>query len=272
MNTRDAEMLACQAVLEGGRIARNKSLSSALRAKESARDIVTAADLAIERAIINTLSAIPYPVLSEEGADDSPDLISDAAPTWIVDPIDGTANYAAGLEYYGICIGLKQGVDFPVGAVYLPRLEELYTTQARRATLNGQRLKFRPARLDSTLVGASFSGAFHDAEHRSAQYALFGIINDRTRGCLRLGSTAVNICFTASGRLQAAYGLRTKIWDVAGAIAVAIAAGCEAIVAPCHNDPLSVDYFVGAHDAVTMIHAECLERHLSAPDFWRWNS
>ena len=233
-----------------------------IQTKESARDIVTDRDIAIERAIMGILSGSAYPVLSEESPADNLYSMLEEKLTWVIDPIDGTANFANGLEYYGISIGLCRGLDFPVGAVCIPRLEMLYSTQGHNlALLNGNPIVHEHKTIDESLVSASFSGSFHDQSHRARQYELFGTINDQTRGCLRLGSTAVNICFTLSGRLQATYGLRAKIWDAAGSLAIAIAAGCKVMVAPC-DDQFSVDYIVGSRDTVDMIHEMCVSRKL----------
>jgi fructose-1,6-bisphosphatase/inositol monophosphatase family enzyme len=83
---------------------------------------------------------------------------------------------------------------------------------------------------------------------------LFGIINDRSRGCLRLGSAGVSICYTAAGKLGATYGIAGKVWDVAAALAIARAAGCRILIAAT-PDPLAMSYVVGHGDVVGEIHA-----------------
>ena len=115
--------------------------------------------------------------------------------------------------------------------------------------MNGRLLRHlhRPPR--EALVAASFASG---PENRARQYELFGEINDRTRGCLRLGSAAANICLAAANRLQAAYGLDAKLWDVAGALAVAIGAGCQVDVAPSRSG-LGLDYIVGSSETVLTI-------------------
>jgi len=263
--------LAQRAAAEGGRIAMLSTYPMNIQTKESARDIVTSMDLAIERAIMDILSESTYPVLSEESPADNPYSMLEEKLTWVIDPIDGTANFANGLEYYGISIGLCRGLDFPVGAVCIPRLEMLYSTQGHQALLNGDPIIHEHKAIDESLVGASFSGSFHDQSHRNRQYELFGALNDQTRGCLRLGSTAVNICFTISGRLQATYGLRAKIWDAAGSLAIAIAAGCKVMVAPC-DDQFSVDYIVGSRDTVGMIHEMGVSRELLGKSCRVWEN
>ncbi len=262
-------LLAIAAAREGGRVARGSAAALDIQVKESPRDIVTAIDLEVDRIMLEILSASPYPVLSEERADDSGYALHEDTPIWIVDPIDGTANFAHGMEYYGICVGLCRGLDFLTGVVYVPQLDQLYSAGGGQAELNGSLLQHRHRAFNTSLVGAGFSNAVHDPEHRARQYAVFGLVNEQTRGCLRLGSTAVNICFTAAGRLQCAYGLRAKIWDVAAALAVAIAAGCKVMVAPC-GDQFSVDYVVGSRDAVTAVHELCVDRGLMSAQCRVW--
>lgn len=261
--------LAISAAREGGRIALHSAAALDIQTKESPRDIVTAIDLEIERAMLDILAQSAHPVLSEESVTGSVYALHEDKLMWVVDPIDGTANFAHGLDYFGICAGLCRGLDFLAGAVYLPRLDQLYSTAGQVALLNDTPLLHRHRPFSASLVGAGFANTVHDAAHRARQYELFGFVNEQTRGCLRLGSTAVNICFAAAGRLQCAYGLRAKIWDVAGALAVAIAAGCKVIVAPC-GDQFSVDYIAGSSATATMIHEQCVGKALMAESCRVW--
>lgn len=262
--------LAASAALAGGRIALASAAALDIQVKDSPRDIVTAIDLEVERAMLGILAASPHPVLSEESTADAAgyDLLAERF-SWVVDPIDGTANFAHGMDYYGICAGLTRGLEFLAGAVYLPRLDQLYATEGNAALLNGEPLRHQHRSFATSLIAAGFSNSVHDPAHRALQYEVFGLVNERTRGCLRLGSTAVNVCFAAAGRLQCAYGLRAKIWDVAAALAVAIAAGCRVVIAPC-GDRFSVDYLVGSRETVAAIHALCVERGLIAETCRIW--
>lgn len=261
--------LARAAALEGGRIALGSAAALDIQTKESPRDIVTAIDLEVERAMLDILAQSAHPVLSEESVTGSVYALHEDKLMWVVDPIDGTANFAHGMDYFGICAGLCRGLDFLAGAVYLPRLDQLYSTAGPVALLNDSPLLHQHRSFSTSLVGAGFSNSVHDAAHRARQYELFGFINERTRGCVRLGSTAVNICFAAAGRLQCAYGLRAKIWDVAAALAVAIAAGCKVIVAPS-GDQFSVDYVAGSSDTAAMIHELCVAKGLMAESCRVW--
>jgi myo-inositol-1(or 4)-monophosphatase len=255
-------MLAVRAAIEGGRIAHDFAAKLNVRTKESARDVVTAADLAVQRHVFEVLAASKYGAVGEEDIGQKAAPSSADAPVWMVDPIDGTANYVAGLGLYATSVGLCRGIEFLLGAVCVPTERELFCTLGQnRALLNGKTITHEHRAPDASLVAASFSSAAGQPGARQAQYNVFGAINDRTRGCLRLGSAAVNICFTAAGRLQAAYGTQAPLWDVAGALAVAIRAGCRCVVAPSAA-PGRVDYAVGSRDTVEMIRELCVQNGL----------
>ena len=245
--------LAIRAAVESGRMASERPLHSAAVAKETSRDIVTPIDIAIEVHVRKLLADSGHPVIGEETNSDCRQIF-ESTPVWLVDPIDGTANYANGLDYFAVSVALCQCGDFLLGAVCVPRANELFCTFGRtRALLNGKTINHEHRSPNSSLVAASFSGAMGDILQRRKEYDLFGTINDRTRGCLRLGSAATNICFTAAGRLQAAYGIRAKIWDVAAGLAIAIGAGCKVAIAIA-EDKTHIDYIVGSRETVDMIH------------------
>ena len=141
-------------------------------------------------------------------------------PFWAVDPIDGTVNFINGLDIFCISVGLCQESQFMLGAVAFPRSQKLYCTiGSDDAFLNGKPLQYHPRNIDEALIAVSFSGKKVDTTKRNKEYQLFGEINDISRGCTRFGSAAANICFTASGELQAAYGFNAKMIISASATA-----------------------------------------------------
>ena len=183
-------------------------------------------------------------------------------PYWAVDPIDGTVNFINGLDIFCISIGLCQENSFLLGAIAFPLYRKLYSTMGPEAAfLNGKSLIHKHREIEEALISASFSGKNLDSKKRNNEYALFGEINDLSRGCLRLGSAAANICFTASGELQAAYGFNAKIWDVAGAISVATASGCSSII-EISKESNSISYIVGSKTIVSKIHKMSIDKGL----------
>lgn len=218
--------------------------------KESPRDLVSAADLAVHNLISRELEATGIPVISEESDASRSGLIAGGGPRWLLDPIDGTTNFAARIPLYGVALGLMHGTTFDAGTFGMPATRELFYTVGPEASyLNDARLRSDGSSLGSSLVGACFSSRSAILPYsREAEFRAFGIINDRSRGCVRLGSASVSICYTAAGKLGATFGIAGRIWDVAAAIAIARAAGCVIITSPT-QDPLVLSYVVG-HGAV----------------------
>ncbi len=243
----DSHLIRCaiDAALAGARLAENTGIAHIVNHKGSSRDIVTQADLDISALLIEKLGSTGIPVFSEE----KPAVeINWAEKFWVVDPIDGTVNFSHGLSHYAVSIGLIEQQKSRLGVVCAPALNELYfTLNSERALLNGRPLVHEHRTPNDALVAMSFS-----ARADLPYYTLFKAVNESTRGCLRTGSAALNICWTASGKLQAAVGFRAKLWDVAGALAIAQAAGC-AIALHRDTDPLVLDYCVGSHEVIQHI-------------------
>lgn len=218
------------------------------RIKESKRDIVTDLDIAIESIISDHIKDTGYPIIGEETNKENK-LLDFEKPTWVIDPIDGTTNFVSNIPIYSISIGLIRRMRFLLGAVVVPAMKEVFFTSDNGfAYMNGIKLQISPANLSQSLVAMAFSGEVESIEERKKEYMLFGNMNDQSRGCLRLGSASINICYVAASRLQAAVGLNNKIWDVAGALAVAIAAGARLYFEWVPNTT-RVSYIVGAQGA-----------------------
>ena len=241
---------AIRAVLSAARVVEESRENRAVQHKGSLRDIVTQADLDSSRLLQEHLRPTGIVVISEENTDgadgQSPTFTPDTF--WAVDPIDGTANFAHGLHQFAICAGLVEQGDFQLGVVCAPALDEFYcTTIGHEVLLNGRTFTHTHRQPTESLLAASLPAAAP-----RACYDLFQKANETTRGCLRTGSAALNICWTASGKLQGAFGFGARVWDVAGALAIARAAGCEILVRH-RKDLLTLDYCAGSQDVVRHI-------------------
>jgi myo-inositol-1(or 4)-monophosphatase len=261
MNAKDPTSLvkiAVDAVLAGAQLAERMGGSQPTRTKGSLRDIVTAADLAIGDLLETKLGTSGVPVLSEEryAADQPmPDTF------WAADPIDGTVNFVNGIPMFAVSAGLVEQGRFQIGAVCAPGLDELYFTLNPQTSLfNGRPFVHSHRPMGDALIAASFA-----ARGGREQYDLFQEANEASRGCLRTGTAALNICWAAAGKLQGAYGFNAKLWDVAGALAIARAAGCSLQV---HWQPgsISIDYCVGSSDVVAMLLQLARKRGMWGPD------
>lgn len=222
--------------------------------KESPRDLVSSADVAIHNLMCQELATTGIPVVSEENVASHAVSLQAMPQRWILDPIDGTANFSARIPLYGISLGLMEGEAFVAGAFGMPVTRELfYTVGPDSSYLNDARLRPGRKTLASSLVGVCFSSrAIGSRQARNDEFRVFGVINDRSRGCVRLGSASASICYTAAGKLGATYGIAGRIWDVAAALAIAHAAGCRILTAPA-ADPLAINYVIGHGNVVSEI-------------------
>lgn len=193
-------------------------------------DLVTEADLASQEAIrMILLDAYPdHEFLGEEG---NPAAVSALSPSgqprhrWIVDPLDGTTNYVHGFQQYSVSIAVEQAGKLLAGCVYDPCADECYTAAVGEgAFLNGQQIKASACqRLDKALVAVSLPPqvSSDSIEIRRLVATLLAAQSIR-----RLGSSALNLCYVAAGRLDAYWATSVKIWDVAaGALIVQEAGG-----------------------------------------------
>ncbi|MFN8379174.1 MAG: inositol monophosphatase family protein [Anaerolineae bacterium] len=192
--------------------------------KSSPYDVVTEADHASEAVILPALRELlpDAAVLSEESGA-SGDI---EGLRWVVDPIDGTTNFAAGLPYYSICIALVHGAGEPViGVIYNPYFREMFSASAGGgAYLNGDPIHVSetPSLALSVLIG----GFSIQPERAQRQLRQWSALMDRTRGLRRFGSAALDLAYVASGRADGFWEMFLKPWDVmAGLILVQEAGG-----------------------------------------------
>lgn len=145
---------------------------------------------------------------------------------WIVDPIDGTTNFAHGLALFCTAVALEVEGRVTVAAVYDPMADELYTAERGQGTrLNGHRVRVTSADvlLDSLLVTGF---PYTPGTRREEQLALFARFLHEARAVRRLGSAALDLCWVAAGRFDAFWEQGLQAWDVAaGALLVEEAGG-----------------------------------------------
>ncbi|MFC4541598.1 inositol monophosphatase family protein [Halosolutus amylolyticus] len=186
--------------------------------KSDKSDIVTEADHQADR-IITTVIGNEFPdhaIVSEESARQTG---TDSAYTWVVDPLDGTGNFAHGNPNYSISIALVENGEPVLGVVYVPETDELFSAVAgREARKDGARIETTDRdRLDESML---ISGYDPDGTFLSHFY-------QESRGVRRLGSAALNLCYLASGSADATWEYDTYPWDVAAGLVIARAAGAE---------------------------------------------
>jgi myo-inositol-1(or 4)-monophosphatase len=219
---------ACEAARLGGKILVEYLGKATVREKGPA-DLVTDADLASQQAI-EQLIRIRFPqheFLGEESTPaDREQAQASGRPVWVVDPLDGTANFVHRLPGFSVSVALVEGSEPKVGVVYDPLSDTLYAaTSEGVATKNNKPIRASGCeRLDKAMVCCSFRPGVsrHDPEVDQ-----FLCVLESSQSLRRLGSAAMNLCFVAEGCLDAYWATSVKAWDVAAGSLIARAAGAQ---------------------------------------------
>ena len=185
--------------------------------KKGKNDIVTSADMDSEKLIIKEISD-RYPthsILSEEMG--SLDKKSDYC--WLIDPLDGTVNYASGLPFFSVSMGLSYKNEIISGLVYDPVKNETFRAEkGKGAFLNGNRIAVSKTKnLEDSLIGISFRGK------KRPDY--FDDLLRNSRGARSYGSAALELAYVACGRLGAYVNPSLHPWDTAAGSLIVREAG-----------------------------------------------
>ncbi len=214
--------IAVAAAMAAGEILRSSfGREQAVRYKGEV-DIVTEADEQAERKIGGMLGeAFPdYGMLAEE-AGASPGA---SEYRWIVDPLDGTVNYAHGMPVFCVSIALERAGEIVLGVVHDPMREETFVAErGGGATLNGRPI--RVSETDELIRALVVTGLPYDREAMPAALDLFARFAALTQGIRRLGSAALDVCYVAAGRLDGYYERGVRPWDVAAGALILEEAG-----------------------------------------------
>jgi len=219
---------AVDAALAAGRIQRQYFRQNPRIDKKGVIDLVTEADLEVERGF-RQLIAERFPshvVLGEE----TPPVAGDdkAQFRWIIDPIDGTTNFAHGLAIFCVSIALEIDGQVEVGVVYDPMAEELFTAERGEGSwLNGKAIHVSKCPdIENSLLCIGFPYSVHEPVRRAELLADIDGFLGRSQGVRRLGSAALDLCYVAAGRLEAFWEAHLQPWDsAAGALVVEGAGG-----------------------------------------------
>lgn len=186
-------------------------------------DLVTDADLAAEKFIIKAIrQQFPeHSLLAEEGS--SFDNKSDYR--WIIDPLDGTTNYAHNFPFYCVSIGLEYKGNMVVGAIYDPERDEMFhASKGRGAFLNGRRIHVSDEnQLEKSLLATGFPYDIGTSREDNLKY--FRRFAKTARGVRRAGSAALDLCYLACGRFDGFWELKLHPWDTAAAVVIVEEAG-----------------------------------------------
>lgn len=213
--------IAVEAARAAGVIQRDRYRSSFGVRNKGAVDLVTEVDLACEEVIREVLSrrAPGTAVLGEEGG-----LSGHGENRWVVDPLDGTTNYAHGYPIFCVSVAWEEGGAVRCGAVYDPLREELFTAETGRgATCNGAPVRVSAVTaLDRSVLATGFP---YDRLTRPRNYAEFQALTQATQGVRRSGSAALDLAYVACGRLDGFWEPGLKPWDLAAGCLLVLEAG-----------------------------------------------
>ncbi len=201
-------------------------------------DIVTDVDVQSEQLICAAIGAAfpSHTMLAEEGGGRVDG--ADRRFRWIVDPLDGTTNYAHGFPFFAVSIGLEVEGRLRLGVAYAPVLDELFVAEAGGgATLNGQPINVSATSdLGQALLATGFPYE-RDAVPRALRS--FEALSLRSQAVRRAGSAVLDLCYVACGRFDGYWEHVVKPWDLAaGALIVTEAGGA---VSSDDGSPFDVD-------------------------------
>lgn len=204
---------AVEAAVAAGRLQRSRFASSFTVDLKGAKDLVTELDTASEALIVSLLlKRFPgHGILAEEGSYPA----GDGVHTWVIDPIDGTTNFAHGYPWFCSSIALEREGKLAVGVIHNPMTDELFTAVAGGgAFMNGRRLTVsQRAPLAASLLATGFPyDCATDSENNFDRFIRF---QKAARGVRRAGAAALDLAWLAAGRLDGFWEVKLKPWDVA---------------------------------------------------------
>lgn len=204
--------------------------------KKGVIDLVTDADRAAEEIVLNGLARLfpGAPVLSEEAGARA----GGGTLRFIVDPLDGTTNYAHGVPHFSVTVAADDADGILSGVVYDPLREELYVaTRGRGATCNGAPLRVsQNVVLDDAVLA---TGLPYDVRTRTDDVlGLFSRLVKASRAVRRFGSAALDLAWVAHGRFDGYWERGLKPWDLAAGMLLVREAGGVAVDYRGAPDPM----------------------------------
>lgn len=224
MNLERERIKLLEVIQDAGKIVRDGfDVELSISHKDTINNLVTQIDEASEQYIVNALSeAFPeYGFIGEELGNQQ----EDAAFKWIIDPIDGTVNFAHRIPLCCISIALSYKGTTLLGAVYNPMMNELfYAQKGEGAYLNGKAIKVsqkEDVRQALVVTGFPYSAPEGDLQ----PIDLFNKVYHSGLPIRRLGAAALDLCWVACGRFDAFWEMNLKAWDVAAGYLIVTEAG-----------------------------------------------
>jgi len=252
MNYNTILQTAISAAHEAGALVRQALPRTALAhiGFKGAVNPVTETDTAAEALIVDRLCAA-YPdhrILAEEGGGD--EWRSPGPPIWLIDPLDGTNNFAHGYPHVGISLALLVEGQPAVGVIHDPLREETFAARiGDGATLNGQPIHVSGVEQ----LGSAFLATGFPYDRRTAPDNNAGRLDHflrRSLGVRRAGAAVLDLAYVACGRLDGFWEIRLKPWDVAAGVLLVREAGGRVTDFVGGPDCISGEFIVASNDHV----------------------
>lgn len=248
----DAEITATAraAALAAGAIARDAFLNADLAAlateqKAGFFDIVTVTDKAAEAEASRIIwDRLPQSrILGEETG-----WQGDGPTSWIIDPIDGTSNFASGLPFFSVSIGAYHDGRPVCAVIYDPIRDEMFLAEGGRLTLNGAPVPAYAKGLTDREVELLTNAPYEGARPSAQTLAGFAEVVDSFRAVRRLGSCALHLAYAAVGRVAVCYESKFSAWDIAAGLQLVQAAGGRIEARDASGAPLAI-----SHDTLPLV-------------------
>ncbi len=182
--------------------------------KENQSSIVTQTDIDSETAIIKIIedNFPSHSIIAEEAGCKN----KNSDYTWVIDPLDGTSNFSAGIPWFGTIICILKRNEPIVAGIYLPSYDLLYFAEkGKGATRNGEKISVSAEKELKNILMAYSLDYSEDASKAEKESKIIKNIVQNTRNLRSVNSCAVEFCYVADGRLGGYINQATKIWDVA---------------------------------------------------------
>jgi myo-inositol-1(or 4)-monophosphatase len=237
MGMKEFKKIAIQAALKGGEILRKHRGNVKNIGFKDEVNLVTEVDKISEEAILQIIKKnFPgHAILTEESEEFIPDVCPETKKSksiykWVIDPLDGTTNYAHGLPIYCVSIALEENGKIILGVVYNPNLDELFVAEKRRgAFLSCGKIKRRisvsqTTKLSQSLLATGFPYDIRTSKINNLDH--FANFYKKAQAVRRGGSAALDLCYLAMGRFDGFWELKLSPWDTAaGSLLVEEAGG-----------------------------------------------
>ncbi len=191
--------------------------------KEGVNNLVTEADHASEKAIMDVIRKnFPgHQILTEE----SGEIKQDSEYKWIIDPIDGTVNFAHGIPLNCVCIAIEKNEEIIMAAVYNPHINEFYFAEkGKGATLNDQPIRVsKETQVSKSCLVTGFPYKYINMPNGPLE--IFERFIRKGIPVRRLGSAAIDLCWVAAGRFDGFYEHKLEPWDSAAGYLIVEEAG-----------------------------------------------